>query len=78
MDKLYGYYLHYNPYTGLWAAFKRDEQHEYTAHMHPVEGTKALFSQDINTLIEVINGHQLEVRDVYREFGLEKPKDGVG
>jgi hypothetical protein len=28
-NALYGYYLHFNPYTGYWNAVKRDKANEY-------------------------------------------------
>jgi len=55
MEGLYGFLFHYNDYTQLWAAFRREEQHEYMKCMHPHEGSKAIFANDVMTLIDLIN-----------------------
>ena len=52
MDKLYGYYLHYNPYTGYWNAVKRDKSVEY---LNGTLGSKdVLKNKDVNELINTI------------------------
>jgi len=50
MDKLYDYYLHYNPYTGYWNAVKRSIANQY------LNGTltnkEIIRDTDVNKLIE--------------------------
>lgn len=55
MDDLYNYFLHYNPYTGLWAAVPKGEVNKYlSGKMYPHEGSTVLFAADINLLISII------------------------
>lgn len=54
-DILYDYYLHYNPYTGYWNAFKRDKA------IHYLNGTLSaedvLKNKDSNNLIKYLSKH---------------------
>lgn len=52
MKELYDYYLHYNPYTGLWNAVKRDKSNEYLNGMLTSKEVKS--DKDLNVLINLI------------------------
>ena len=49
MDKLYGYFLHYNHFTGLWTLVPRDKTEEY---FNRKPGSKFTSNKDVNELIE--------------------------
>jgi hypothetical protein len=77
MSNLYNYLFHYNEYTGLWAAFRREEQQEYMASMHPSEESKALFNSDFNALIDMIKiseESREQDKTVYEQYGLQTPQ----
>lgn len=46
---LYSYYMHYNPYTGLWNAVPRDKAVDYLNGK--LGGNDVIKNKDINTLI---------------------------
>jgi hypothetical protein len=52
MDSLYDYYLHYNPYTGLWNAVKRDLANQYLNGL--LSDKEVIRHKDIDGLIKVI------------------------
>lgn len=53
MNKLYGWYLHFNPYTGYWNAVKRDKAIEYlNGNMKPEDVLK---NKDVNNLIKYLS-----------------------
>ena len=58
MDKLYSYYLHYNPYTGYWNAVLRDKSNEYLNGR--LTENEVLKSKDINDIIKFISSGQQE------------------
>jgi hypothetical protein len=76
-SKLYGYFFHYNDQTGLWAAFETREIKNYTEKMYPHVGTKALFNSDLKLLIQAIEDHETTMPNIYKQFGLNEPQDGL-
>lgn len=52
MDKLYSYYLHWNPYTEKWNAVPRDKASEYLNGM--LTDKEVLKDKDLDVLIEKI------------------------
>jgi hypothetical protein len=55
MDKLYDYFIHYNPYTGLWAAVLTEEVNKYlSGPMYPHEGCTFLFAKSLDLLKQAI------------------------
>lgn len=74
MDNLYNYFLHYNPYTKLWAGVKKDEVMKYlSGPMHPKEGACAIFSESEDLLKEHIqNMPKADIeQEHYSRFGWE-------
>lgn len=49
MDNLYGYFLHYNPYTKYWNAVSRDKANQYLNGT--LKGDDVLKNKDVNKLI---------------------------
>lgn len=50
--ELYDYYIHYNPYTGYWNAFKRDVAINYLNGT--LKDNEVMKSKDINDLVKYI------------------------
>jgi hypothetical protein len=51
MENLYDWLFHYNPYTKVWNAFRRDESSQYFNG----ELENVLSSKNYNTLIDIIH-----------------------
>jgi hypothetical protein len=51
MENLYDWLFHYNPYTKVWNAFRRDDSSQYFNG----ELENVLSSKNYNTLIDIIH-----------------------
>lgn len=74
MNGGYEWFYHFNPFTGLWAAFKDKDRSNYVSKRYPHAESKAIFATDITDLIEVISrgGVPSHEDSVYKQYGLEQ------
>ena len=62
MEELHNWLFHYNPYTGLWSAFKREQMNDYfNGKLIP---TDLLRSKTQKTLEELICMHDGDVKKI--------------
>lgn len=72
MDKLYSYFLHYNPYTELWAAVPTNEVNKYlSGKMYPHEGCTFLFAKSLDLLRQAIQDqpNKFDEDEHYARYG---------
>lgn len=70
MEELHNWLFHYNPYTGLWSAFKREQVSDY---FNGKLVTKDLLrSKSQKTLEELIITHEGDIKKINEFVALAK------